>query len=155
MGKKSEAIKAYKFFEAWVITQHSTKIKVLHLDCGGEYLSKEFDEYLAAAGMVQRLTTHDTLQLNGVAERLNWTLLERIRALGYASRLPQTLWGEALRHVTWLKNQMATCALDGKTPFEALYRTPPDLLEAHLWGCKAWVHNNTGSKLSVCAHKGW
>jgi len=96
IGKKSEAIKAYKFFEAWVITQHSTKIKVLRSDHGGEYLSKEFDEHLAAAGMVRRLTMHNTPQLNGVAKRLNRTLLERIQALRYASRLPQMLWGEAL-----------------------------------------------------------
>ena len=78
MGKKSKAIKAYKFFEAWVITQHSTRIKVLHSDCGGEYLSKEFDEHFAAAGTAQRLTMHDMLQLNGVTERLNQTLLECI-----------------------------------------------------------------------------
>jgi len=45
--------------------------------------------------------------------------------------------------------------LDGKTPFEALYRTPPDLSEARLWGCKAWVHNDTGSKLSVRTREGW
>ena len=53
------------------------------------------------------------------------------QSLGYASGLPQTLWGEALRHTTWLKNQTATCALDGRMPFKALYRTTPDLLEAH------------------------
>jgi len=53
-------------------------------------------------------------------------------------------------HVHWA----ATCALDSKMPFEALYRTPPDLLEAHLWGCKAWVHNDTGSKLSICTCEG-
>jgi len=79
LSKKSEALKAYKFFEAWAITQqHSTKIKVLHSDCGGEYLSKEFDDHLAAAGTVWRLMTHNMPQLNGVAERLNQMLLEHI-----------------------------------------------------------------------------
>jgi len=34
------------------------------------------------------------------------------------------------------------------------HNTPPNLLEACLWGCKAWVHNNTGSKLSVCTCEG-
>jgi len=97
---------------------------------------------------------HDTLQLNGVAERLNRMLLERIRALRHASGLLQMLWGKALRHATWLKNRTATRALDGKTPFEALYGTPPDLSEARLWGCKAWVHDDTGSKLDVCAREG-
>ena len=155
LSKKSEALKAYKFFEAWAITQqHSTKIKVLHSDRRGEYLSKEFNKHLAAAGMAWRLTTHNMLQLNGIAKRLNWMLLERIRALGYTSRLPQMLWGKALHHATWLKNQTATCTLDGRMPFEALYRTTPDLSEARPWGCKVWVHDDTGSKLGICTYEG-
>ena len=46
------------------------------------------------------------------------------------------------------------CVLDTKMPFEALFGTPPDLLVAHLWGCKVWVHDNTGSKLDTCTCKG-
>jgi len=40
-------------------------------------------------------------------------------------------------------------ALDTKTPSEVLFRTLPDLSVAHLWGCKVWVHDNTGSKLDT------
>ena len=98
--------------------------------------------------------THNMPQLNGVTKQLNQMLLECIQALGYASGLPQMLWGEALHHVTWLKNQMATHALDGRIPFEALYRTTPDLSEACPWGCKVWVHDNTRSKLGVHTYKG-
>ena len=79
------------------------------------------------AGTTWKLTTHDTPQLNGIAEWLNRTLLERIRAFTHSSRLPKSLWGEALRHATWLKNWTATRALDGKMPFEALYGRLPDL----------------------------
>jgi transposase InsO family protein len=127
---KDEVLKQYKFFEAWAIAQqHCSGIKVLHSDRGGKYLSKAFDEHLAAAGTAWWLTTHDTPQLNGIAERLNRTLLEHIRALRHVTGLPKTLWGEALCHMTWLKNLMAMRALDNKTPFEALYGTTPDLSE--------------------------
>ena len=98
---------------------------------------------------MRRLTTHDTPQLNGVAECLNRTLLERIRAFMHTSSLPKTLWGEGLRHATWLKNWTATCALDGKTPYEALFGAPPDLSELKLWGCPVWVYDTTGAKLDV------
>ena len=125
---KDEAFKAYKSFEAWATTQHHCKaIKVLRSDCGGEFLSKAFDQHLANAGTAQKLTPHDTPQLNGIAECLNRTLLERIRVFTHTSGLPKSLWGEALRHATWLKNWTATRALDGKMPFEALYGRPPDL----------------------------
>ena len=152
---KDEVLKQYKFFEAWAIAQqHCSGIKVLRSDRGGEYLSKAFDEHLAAAGTARRLTTHDTPQLNGIAEQLNRTLLERIRALRHATGLPKTLWGEALRHATWLKNRTATRALDNKTPFEALYGTTPDLSDVQPWGCKVWVHDDNGSKLDARAREG-
>ena len=119
---KDEALEAYKMFEAWAVTQHHCRaIKVLRSDRGGEYLSKEFDQHLAKAGMARKLTTHNTPQLNGIAEHLNQTLLERIRTFTHTGGLPKSLWGEALRQANWLKNWTATHALDGKTPFEALY----------------------------------
>ena len=149
---KDGAFEAYKLFEAWALTQdHCKGIKVLRSDHGGEYLSGAFNAHLAVAGMARKLTTHDTPQLNGIAERLNQTLLERIWAFAHESGLPQFLWGESLRHASWLKNRTATRALDGKTPFEALYGQPPDLQSLRIWGCQVWVHSPGGSKLDPCA----
>src|SRR5258707_11485340 len=71
----------------------------------------------------------------------------------HTSGLPKSLWGEALRHATWLKNQMATHSLDGKMPFEALYGQPPDLSTIRTWGSPVLVHNANGSKLDVRAHE--
>jgi transposase InsO family protein len=151
---KDEAFAAYKTFEAWVLTQqHCRGIKVLRSDRSSEYLSKAFDAHLAAAGTVRCLTPHDTPQVNGIAERLNRMLLERVRTLTHTSGLPKSLWGEALRHTAWLKNQMATQALDGKTPYEAVYGQSPDLSDLRRWGCATWVHNADGSKLDVHMHK--
>ena len=151
---KDQALEAYKSFEAWAITQgHCKAIKVLRSDRGGEYLSDAFNAHLAAAGTARKLTVHDTPQLNGVVERLNRTLLERIRAFAHGSGLPKSLWGEALRHAVWLKNRTVTRALDGKTPFEALYGRPLDLSGLRVWGCQVWVHDPDGSKLDVRARK--
>ena len=151
---KDEALDAYKMYEAWAVTQHHCQaIKVLRSDRGGEYLSEAFNQHLQKAGTARKLTTHDTPQLNGIAERLNRTLLERIRAFTHTSGLPKSLWGEALRQATWLKNRTATHALDGKTPFEALYGRPPDLSALRTWGTPVLVHNASGSKLNVRARE--
>jgi transposase InsO family protein len=155
LRNKSEAFGAYKGFEAWAVTQqHCTAIKVLRSDRGGEYLSGDFDRHLAAAGTSRRLTVHDTPQLNGVAECLNRTIAERVRAFTHTSSLPETLWGEALRHATWLKNRTATCALDGLTPYQALFGRAPDLSGLQRWGAKVWVHDDSGDKLDVRAREG-
>jgi hypothetical protein len=74
---KDKTFDAYKTFEAWALTQlHCKAIKVLCSDCRGEYLSKAFNTHLAVAGTAYHLTLHDILQLNGIAECLNQTLLE-------------------------------------------------------------------------------
>jgi transposase InsO family protein len=92
MHTKDEALEAYKSFEAWALTQqHCKGIKTLRSDHGGEYLSKAFDQHLAATGTVRQLTTHDTPQLNGVVECLNRTLLEHIWAFTHTSSLPKML----------------------------------------------------------------
>ena len=119
--QKSEAFTAYQQFEAWCHTQHGVAVKALHSDCGREYLGKEFIMYLKAAGTKQKLTIHDTPQHNGVAECLNRTLLEKVRAMLHESSLPRALWGEAVRHAVWLKNWTLTKALEGGMPLKAAY----------------------------------
>jgi hypothetical protein len=137
LRNKLEAFGTYKGFEAWAVTQqHCTAIKVLRSDCSGEYLSRDFDRHLAAAGTSWCITVHDTPQLNGVAEHLNHTIAKCVHAFTHTSSLPKTLWGEALRHATWLKNRTATHMLDGLTPFQALFGRAPDLSGLQRWGAR-------------------
>ena len=44
------------------------KVKVLCADNGGEYMSKEFEEYLTKHGILHELTVLKTPQQNGIAE---------------------------------------------------------------------------------------
>jgi hypothetical protein len=147
LQKKSETFQAYKDFETTCEVQHKAKIHCLHSDCGGEYTGKEFVIYLKSKGMKQKLTVHDTLQHNGVAEYLNCTILEKVRTMLHASRQPNFLWGEAARHAVWLRNHTPTKALNGRTPFEAVYNVNPNLWGMHEWGCRVWVRNESSFKL--------
>lgn len=151
---KDETFYSYKMYEAELLRQKGIHIKKLHSDRGGEYLSKEFSDHLAKSGTKRNLTVHDTPEHNGVAERLNRTLLEKVRAMLHASGLPKFLWGEAVKHAVYLKNRTSTKALDGKTPFEIFYGTKPNLSGLPEFGCEVWVHTTEGSKLDGRAVKG-
>src|SRR5271168_3746305 len=96
---------------------------------------------------IQNLTVHDTPEHNGVAKRLNCTLLEKVRPMLHASGLPKFLWGEAINHAVYLKNRTATKALDGKTPYEAFHGTKPNLRGLPEFGSQVWVHDTSESKL--------
>jgi len=129
-------------------TQHGARIKWLHSNHGGEYLSNEFSTHLATHRTERTLTVHDTPQENGVTERLNHTILEKVHAMLHSVQLPKYLWGEALMHAMWLKNQTSTKALQATTPLQALTGTKPDLSKLQEWGKRVSVHDSTNSKLS-------
>ena len=151
---KSDTFDSYQAYEAWLSTQFDTKIKRLRSDRGGEYMSNEFTKYLKSKGTERRVTVHDTPEHNGVAERLNRTLVERVRAIMHASGLPKSLWGEAVMHATWVKNRTSTRRLGKKTPYEMLYKKKPSLENLPVWGCRVRVHDTSGLKLDMRARDG-
>jgi Pol polyprotein, beta-barrel domain/Integrase core domain/GAG-pre-integrase domain len=108
MRTKDEAFEKYKLYEALMLRQRDVRIKVLFTDRGGEYTSTEFEQYLSKQGTMHKMTVHDTPESNGVAERLNRTLVERTRAMLLESNLPKFLWGYALLHANYMKNRTHT-----------------------------------------------
>ena len=136
MKHKSNALTCYKNYKAWAETQHNAKLKWLQSDQGGEYLSTEFDQHLKLKGTIQSLIVHDTPEHNGVAERLNRTLIEHVWAMHYAVDLPKSLWSESVQHLVWLKNHTMTYQLKGKMLFEMLFDKKPNLSDLSKWGAK-------------------
>jgi hypothetical protein len=155
LRQKSEAFRAYKDFTAWVLTQLDRHIKCLHADHGGEYLNEAFITFLDEKGTAWKLTVHDTPEQNGVAERLNRTLIEKVRAMMISCQLPRGLWGEALMHAIWLKNRTWTRALPSSvTPYELVMGDAPTLRDIPEWGSIIWVHDTLSGKLGIRANKG-
>ena len=71
MRHKSESFEIFKLFCNEVEKQTEKSIKTLRSDRGGEYLSSEFLTYLGENGILSQWTPPDTLQYNGVSERIN------------------------------------------------------------------------------------
>ena len=147
MHLKSDTFETFKRYEALLMRQKGARIKRLISDRGGEYLSTDFSDHLQKEGILRNLTVHDTPEHNGIAERLNRTLLEKVRAMLHASQLPKSLWGEAIQHAVYLKNVTSTKSLNGKTPYEIYYGIKPNLHGLPEFGSKVWVHTPENSKL--------
>ena len=54
-------------------------MKCLILDNGGEYFSKEFDDYCSYHGISREKIVLGTPEGNGVSERMNMTIMEHAR----------------------------------------------------------------------------
>lgn len=77
-----------------------------------------------------------------------------MQALLHVAALSLNMWGDVLRHLTWLKNCTSTCAPGGKIPWQALYGTLLDLSCLKCFGEAVWVHDPTGLKLDPCTWEG-
>ena len=82
-----------------------------------------------------------------MAEWLNQTILEWVRALLHTSGLPKFLWGEAACHIVWLKNRTPTKVLGGLTPYEVAFSKRPNLGDVQEWGSNVYVQIEGESKL--------
>ena len=90
---KGEVLQRFQEWKALVEKSSRRKIKTLR---SGEYTSTEFASYLIKEGIKHELTIPHTPQQNGVAERLNHTLIEGVRTMLADSKLPHRFWAEAL-----------------------------------------------------------
>ena len=137
---KGEVFQRFQEWKALVEKSSGRKVKALRSDNGGEYTSTEFNSYLIKEGIKHELTTPHTPEQNGVAKRLNRTLVESMRTMLADSRLPHRFWAEALSTAVYLRNRSPINALEGITPCEAWSGAKPDVSTLRIFGCSAYAH---------------
>ena len=116
------------------------KLKVLRTDNGGEFTSTEFQEYLQQEGIKHELTVPKTPEQNGVAERMNRTLVETTRSMLFGAKLPQRFWAEALSTAVYLRNRSPTKAVKNITPYEAWFGEKPRVDHLRVFGSTVYAH---------------
>ncbi|XP_073153484.1 uncharacterized protein [Henckelia pumila] len=85
-------------------------------------------------GITRHRTVTGTPQQNGLAERMNRTLLERVRCMLINASLPKSFWVEALSTACYLVNRYPSSAIGFKTPMEKWSGTPADYSKLRVFG---------------------
>ena len=141
MRHKSEVFGKFKEFEAATTNDSGEQIGTLRSDNGGEYVSSEFEAYLKSKGIHHELTVPHSPEQNGVAERMNRTLMESARSMIAHAGLPNCYWAEAVATAAYLRNRVPTVAFKEKTtPYEQWYGRKPNLGHLKVFGCMAYAH---------------
>ena len=149
---KSDAFDAFKKFKAFAENQTGRKIKKFRCDKGGEYMSNEFIGYLDSCGIAKQYTCRNRPQQNGVAERANRTLDERITAMLEESGLSKRYWGECLAALVHVLNCCPTSIVTDSTPYEIWHNKKPDIGHLRVWGCVAYVHVQKDKRQKLDSH---
>nr|GEX88795.1 hypothetical protein [Tanacetum cinerariifolium] len=81
---------------------------------------------------------------NRVAERMNITLMDKVRCLLIQSGLPKTFWAEATCTVAYLINRSPSRVIKKKTPMEMWSGHPSDYGMLRIFDCVAYPHDKQG-----------
>nr|GEU59601.1 hypothetical protein [Tanacetum cinerariifolium] len=99
-----------------------------------------------------KLTPPRTLQLNGVAEMKNRTMLDMVQSMMCLATLPISLWGYALETCTHISNLVPTKKVS-KTPFEMWKGKCPSLGHIKIWSCEVFVRREAQDKIEARSEK--
>ncbi|CAI7933814.1 unnamed protein product [Closterium sp. NIES-54] len=109
-------------------TQFAKKsVLMLRSDQGGEFLGKEFTDFVDGKGIVHGLTCCYTPHQDGMAEREMRMAVESVRTMLLHMGMQHHWWHRALRQAVWVRNCLERSTTPpGTTPYQLLIRKKPD-----------------------------
>ena len=88
----------------------------MRTDNGGEFTSKEFEEFCAQEGITRHFSISGTLQQNRIAKWMNTMLLKRAQCIRLFANLFKQFWVKIMSTTCYLVNQSPSTSLKLKTP---------------------------------------
>jgi len=151
LRKKSEAFEVFKAWHKEVERQTGRKLRIFQSDNGGEYITIQWELYMKEHGIIHQKSMPRTPEQNGVSERLNLTIMDRVRTILIESQLPLSLWAEAVEYAIYTKNRSPTATIKGKTPYEVFWGEKPDISNLRVFGSQCYVHNDSPTRRKLDA----
>jgi len=136
---KTEAADALVDVITFLKTQTGLNLKELHGDGGTEVCNEKVSAFCKANGTIHTATPRDSPSLNGIAERMNRSLMEMTRAMLIHAAAHVSLWGEAILTAAFIHN----CTIqhvDDRTeaPSKVLLGITYDPSRLRVFGCDVW-----------------
>ena len=114
----SDVFSTFKDWKKMIEKKTGRQVKCLHTNNGLEFCSDEFNTFFKKEGIVRHHTVCHTPQQNGVAERRNKTLMEKVRCMLSNAPLAKSFWVEVTSTSCYLINRSPSVAIKKKTPQE-------------------------------------
>ena len=150
---KDEAYGKFCEWKTLVENQSSQKVKCLRTDNGLEFCNVQFDSFCNKNGIARHRTCTYTPQQNGVAKRMNHTIMEKVRCMLNQSGLEEKFWAEAAATAAYLINRTPSSAIDNNIPEEVWLNKEPGYKHLRTFGSVVYIHTDQG-KLKPRALKG-
>ena len=116
----------------------------MRTDNGLEFCGEEFNALCQKYGIARHHTLVRTPQQNGVAERMNRTIMEKVRCMLSHANLDKDFWVEAATTAAYLINRSPHRSLDGNIQEILWSGNSIDYSDLRVFGCPVYVHINEG-----------
>src|SRR5260370_21403205 len=115
-------------FTPWFIqlnmlfTNHyDSHTKILQSDQGGEYINLTLKSYCVKNGILLEHSVLHMPEQNSMAERANWSILDKGWTLLKDAGAPDFLWADAFATAVYAINRTVSSSTRNITPFEAFF----------------------------------
>jgi transposase InsO family protein len=140
LKSNDEVFSKFNEFKDLIENLSKRKIKILRLENGGEYTSKEFVNFCKDVGIKRELTTAYNPQQNSVAERKNRMIMEAVKTMIHDQDLPMCLWAKAVMTTVYVQNRLSHSALGFKTLEEMFIGKKPEVSHLKKFCCPVFIH---------------
>jgi len=137
ISSKEEVKSCVKSYIARIEREKDRKVKRFRTDNGLEFCNKELSEYFRSAGIKHEKSNVETPQMNGVAERINRTLLDLTRSMLKSAHLLPKFWAEAVTTAAYIKNRVCHSTIRDQIPFTVWTEKIPSV--RHLKAFKSFM----------------
>ena len=107
------------------------KLRVFKCDNGSEFF--RLKDFFQQEGIRFDTSTQYTPQRNGIVERWNRTLQERMTAMLMVSKLNIVFWPFAAKTYTYCHHRTGSRVTNGLTPYELMFGRKPDVSHMSVW----------------------
>jgi transposase InsO family protein len=121
------------------LSTHEHTPKAIKVDRGTEFINDTLKTWCAQKGVDINMTAPYSPSQNGVAERMNRTLVELARTMLRAQRLLEFLWKLATAHAAYLQNRSYSRSVEGATPYERILGNKPNIEHLREFGSSIWI----------------
>ncbi|GMF45584.1 unnamed protein product [Phytophthora fragariaefolia] len=139
MKKKSEVASKLKEFNAFYETQWGERLKCIRSDNGTEFVNGTVAELCRRNGIMHQRSVPYSPQQNGVAERMNRTIMEKARSMLYYKGVSTEWWAEAVSTAVYLINRSSNAHADA-TPYELGFKVKPRMDHLRVFGSQGYAH---------------
>lgn len=134
LKSKGEVLSKFLEFKQRAKIETENKLKVLRTD--NEKIN--FKEYYIKHGIKHEKSAPQSPQQNGLSERMNRTIFEKVRCMLLDAKLTKQFWAEAVFAAVEINNVLSN-APNGTAPNELWHKKKCNMIVFKEFGCKCMV----------------